>query len=397
MLHRVTLGLVPPKPHTVLRNTAGQLLYEHCLTRRGFDGPYTILYERALPPRDIAHTLADLPPDPPAQCAPILARQHLEGAKLAMDGDFLSARRILLCNQEVALGLVRPTTATPRYFVNGDADELYFVHTGAGTIESNLGPLPYRTGDYLLLPKGIVYRVVPDLSAGPPAFFLIEGKSYIDIPREFRNPSGQLRMDAPYSHRDVRHPIVLPSPSGPDFTPGRYPIVVKRGGVYHQIVRDTDPMGVVGWDGSVYPMALSIHDYQPKVGRVHLPPTIFSTFAGGGFLVCSFVPRLVDFDKNAIPCPYPHSSVDCDEVIFYASGNFTSRRGIGPQSLSFHPAGIPHGPQPGAYEASIGKTRTDELAVMIDTFSPLALTEHGRALLDPRYHDTWSFPPAGTP
>lgn len=397
MLDRVCLGKVPRKHHIGLRDEAGQLMYEHCLTRQGFDGGYTISYHRSLPPRDIAHRSADLPADPEAYCDEGLRRRHLAGQRLspAEPGDHLASRRMLLCNRDVAIGLCRPQLAQPRYFANGDGDELYYVHAGRGRIESVYGPLAYRPGDYLLIPRGTVYRVVPtpEPAEPPPLWLCIEGRSGCEIPKNFRNPYGQLRMDAPYCHRDFRRPEELPAPSGPDFTPGHYPIFVKRGGSYHEIIRDCDPMDVVGWDGYVYPLALSIHDYQAKVGRVHLPPTTFTTFAGGGFVVCSFVPRPVDYDKEAVPCPYPHSSVDCDEVIFYCSGNFTSRRGIGPGSLSHHPMGIPHGPQPGAYEGSLGAVRTDELAVMIDTFLPLGLTADARTIDDPAYHDSWHASP----
>jgi homogentisate 1,2-dioxygenase len=391
MLDRVCLGTVARKHHVVLRDESGKLLYEHCVTRRGFDGAYTILYERALPPRDLMHRHADVPADPEPYFDEGLHRRHLHAGKIEQRGDHLQSRITLLSNSDVAIGVCRPTDKVPRYFSNGDGDELYYVQSGTGVVESMYGPLPYRPGDYLLIPRSTVYRVVPDASTEgeTPLWLFIEGRKYVEIPPNFRNPFGQLRMDAPYCHRDFRRPERLPSPSGPDFHPGRYPIIIKRGGAYHEIVRDTDPMDIAGWDGFVYPIALSIHDYQAKVGRVHLPPTVFSTFAGGGFLVCSFVPRLVDWGENAIPCPYPHSNPDCDEVIFYSSGNFTSRRGIGPGSISHHPGGLPHGPQPGAYEGSIGKTHTDELAVMIDTFQPLGLTAEARALEDPAYHDSW--------
>jgi homogentisate 1,2-dioxygenase len=397
MLDRVCLGTVARKHHVALRDEAnhGKLLYEHCLTRRGFDGAYTIFYERALPPRDVAHRRSDLPPDPEPYFDEGLHRRHFMAGRCEGTGDHLSTRQVLLCNADVAIGICRPLSRLPRYFSNADGDELYFVQSGSGTIESVFGPLSYHPGDYILIPRGAVYRVCPAPAENatdeeaPPLWLFIEGRRHLEIPPNFRNPWGQLRMDAPYSHRDFRRPSRLPDLSGPDFTPGRYPIVTKRLGIYHEILRDTDPMDIVGWDGSVYPIALSIHDYQPKVGRVHLPPTMFSTFTGGGFIVCSFVPRLVDFDKDAVPCPYPHSSVDCDEVIFYSSGNFTSRRGIGPGSISHHPTGIPHGPQPGAYEASLGKTRTDELAVMIDTFLPLGVTTTARSVEDPDYHDSW--------
>lgn len=400
MLDRICVGKVPRKHHTVLRDDQGKLLYEHCITRRGFDGPYSIVYERALPPRDAAlrsPSLApdgDLWPDAAGERAALLARRHFHGGKVLSDargGDHIATRRLLFVNDDVAIGICRPLRAQGRYFANGDADDLFFVHAGSGTLHTLFGPLRYQPGDYLLIPRGTIYRVVPDaaVDATPPLWLVIEGRSYLEIPSNFRNPAGQLRMDAPYCHRDFRRPERLPEPSGSDFAPGQYPIVIKRGGTYHEVVRSTDPMDIVGWDGAVYPIALSIHDYQPKTGRVHLPPTTFSTFVGGGFIVCSFVPRVVDTDENAIPCPYPHSSVDCDEVLFYVSGNFTSRRGVGPGSLSFHPAGIPHGPQPGAYEASIGARRTDELAVMVDTFKPLLATPDALAVEDRSYHATW--------
>jgi homogentisate 1,2-dioxygenase len=396
MLDRHCLGTVPAKHHTALRDDSGKLFYEHCITRRGFDGGYSILYHRSLPPRDIAHRSAHLPSDPEPYFDEGLRRRHLQTTRLpAGEGDHLATRRMLLSNGDVSLGLCRPLKAQPRYVCNGDGDELFFVHSGHGRIESVYGLLDYRPGDYLLIPRGTVYRVVPvvdNVAAPAPLWFVIEGRSHIEIPSAFRNPFGQLRMDAPYCHRDFRRPTELCGASGPDFTPGEYPIFIKRGGNYHEIVRDCDPLDVVGWDGAVYPMALSILDYQAKVGRVHLPPTSFMTFAGGGFIVCSFVPRLLDYGKDAIPCPYPHSSVDCDEVIFYDSGNFTSRRGIGPGSISHHPMGIPHGPQPGAYEGSIGVQRTDEIAVMVDTFKPLGLTADARTIEDPGYHDSWRAP-----
>jgi homogentisate 1,2-dioxygenase len=208
------------------------------------------------------------------------------------------------------------------------------------------------------------------------------------IPREFRNPVGQLKMDAPYTHRDFVRPV------GPISTPdkiadGPRELFVKKGGAFSRLALERCPMDVVGWDGFAYPWAFNIERYQPKTGLVHLPPTVHSTFAGPGFLVCSFVPRVTDTHPNAIPCPYPHSSVDCDEVILYVRGNFTSRRGVGPGAISLHPAGVVHGPHPGAYEGSIGSKRTDELAVMVDTYVPLVPTAQAANLEDADYHDTW--------
>ncbi|MCS6912639.1 MAG: homogentisate 1,2-dioxygenase [Myxococcales bacterium] len=392
MLERACLGLLPRKHHTVLRDEQGRLCYEHCLTRQGFEGPYTILYQRSLPPRDAGRRPSALPPDPPpAPGVEPLRRRHLRAGLLAQGGDFLQARHVLLQNSDVAIAVCRPDSAAPRYLLNGDGDELYFVHEGHLRLESLLGPLELAPGDYALIPRGVLYRLVP---AGPAMLFLVEARSYLEIPRSFRNAAGQLRMDAPYCHRDVRRPRELPQPGEP-LPEGGYLIIVKRGGRYHEVVRNEDPFDVLGWDGAVYPLALSIHDYQAKVGRVHLPPTTFTTFAGGGLVVCSFVPRPLDYDPEAVPCPYPHSSVHCDEVIFYVSGTFTSRRGIGPGSISHHPSGLPHGPQPGAYEASIGRRHTEELAVMVDTFQPLVPTVEAAAIEDLTYHDSWAAPAPG--
>ena len=208
------------------------------------------------------------------------------------------------------------------------------------------------------------------------------------MPPAYRNPVGQLRMDAPYSHRDFVRPV------GPIATPDRVPegprdLIVKKKGAFTRYALTTPAMDVVGWDGFVYPLAFPIGKFQPKTGMVHLPPTVHATFEGRGLLVCSFVPRLLDTHPQAIPCPYPHSSVDCDEVILYLRGNFTSRRGVGPGAISLHPAGVAHGPHPGAYEGSVGATRTDELAVMCDTFEPLVPTAQAATIEDLGYHDTW--------
>jgi homogentisate 1,2-dioxygenase len=225
-------------------------------------------------------------------------------------------------------------------------------------------------------------------SGAPLRMMCVESHGGVHVPKEFRNPVGQLKMDAPYTHRDFVRP------EGPIATvdsvlEGPRELFVKKGGAFTRLLLDRPPMDVVGWDGFAYPWAFAIEKFQPKTGLVHLPPTIHGTFAGPGFLVCSFVPRLTDTHPQAIPCPYPHSSVDCDEIILYLRGNFTSRRGVGPGAISLHPAGVVHGPHPGAYEASIGTTRTDELAVMLDTFAPLVPTAQAANLEDPGYHDSW--------
>ena len=283
----------------------------------------------------------------------------------------------VLFNGDVAVSFFSlPREAeSPDGFSNGDGDELFFFYEGEGLVESPFGDLPFRKNDYLLVPRGTVQRL---RISSPLEGILFELRGGLHIPREFRNPVGQLRMDAPYTHRD----FVRPAFKGP--RPGPKRILVKKDDAFVERFPLVSPFDVVGWDGTVWPFAFDILKYQPKTGLVHLPPTIHSTFGGRNALICSFVPRVTDTHPDAIPCPYPHASVDCDEIIYYVRGSFTSRKGVGPKAVSLHPAGVPHGPHPGAYEGSIGSRSTDELAVMMDTFAPLRLTEQALALEYPR-------------
>jgi homogentisate 1,2-dioxygenase len=283
------------------------------------------------------------------------------------------------------------------YFANGDGDELWFIEEGAARLESVCGWLDVAAGDYVWIPRSLIHRWHLSPGAAPMRMLCFEAHGGAMIPADFRSPVGQLKMDAPYTHRDFVRP------AGPIATPTTVPegpreLFVKKGGAFTRLLLERTPMDVVGWEGFVYPVAFAIEKYQPKTGLVHLPPTVHATFAGPGWLVCSFVPRVTDTHPQAIPCPYPHSSVDCDEVILYVRGNFTSRRGVGPGAISLHPAGIAHGPHPGAYEGSIGATRTDEMAVMVDTFLPLSPTLQASALEDAGYQGSWrsalSAPPA---
>ena len=379
MLDRVVAGDVPRKHHIALRGAGGELRYEECFTRDGFDGPYTILYHLRRPhlhqPAAAEHGWA-APAFEPAQP---LAKRHYVTPKLpATSGPQVDARVALLGNADLTVGVVRPTAPDPVYVTNADGDELIYVHAGGGVLRSPLGDLRFAQGDYVLVPAGMLHRFVPDASIDQ-QWLWIEAHD-VHLLKQWRNEAGQLRMDAPYSHRDFkRTDFVGPADEG------IRSVVVKRGGAWHGFTLPESPLDVVGWDGTVYPWAFPILAFQPRAGLVHLPPTWHGTFGAKGTLICSFVPRVVDFHPDAIPCPYPHSSPDCDEIIFYCAGNFTSRRGVGPGSISHHPAGIPHGPHPGAYEKSIGTTRTDELAVMMDTFLPLRPTAAARAVEDAGY------------
>jgi homogentisate 1,2-dioxygenase len=382
MLERRVAGTVPHKHHVALRE-GGELRYEECLTREGFDGPYTILYHHGRPHAQRAVELRHGWETPRAAESRPLRKRHYQSQRLeAAKQPVVDARVPLLFNRDVTLGVLKPAGEDPTYFSNGDGDDLYYVHEGGGLLRSVVGDLRFSAGDYVFVPRGLVHRFV--LDGGGQYWLSIEAHGGVGPLKQFRNDVGQLRMDAPYSHRDFKTPEFR----GP-VDEGLRTVVVKRDGAFHGFEWAGSPLDVVGWDGTVYPWAFPILNFQPRVSSVHLPPTWHGTFAARGALICSFVPRPVDFGPDAVPCPYPHASVDCDEFLFYCRGNFTSRKGVGPGSISHHPAGIPHGPHPGAYEKSIGSKSTDELAVMLDTYAPLLPTAAALGIEDAAYHESF--------
>ncbi len=397
------LGEVPPKHHVASRGPDGGLLWEECLTRQGFDGPYTIAHHLHRPHEQVSvpglhhgwMPPAPAPPSPASSPSP-LRKRHFRTWDLASAGPAagpaaasgptplppVDARVPLLWNDDVVLSLVTPGAPDPVYFSNGDGDDLYFISQGGGLLRTVLGDVRFDADDYLLVPRGILHRFLPD--PGPQRWFSVEALGGLGFPRQFRNDVGQLRMDAPWNHRDFRRPEF----EGP-MDEGIRDLLVKRGGAFHAFRQPHSPLDVTGWDGAVWPFAVPILAFQPRVGQVHLPPTVHGSFAARGVLVCSFVPRPLDFHPDAVPCPYPHANVDVDEVIFYQRGEFTSRRGVGPGSVSLHPAGLPHGPHPGAYERSVGATHTNEVAVMLDCFGPLHATEAARSVEDGGYEGSF--------
>jgi len=387
MLQRLSYGNVPPKAHTALRGLGGELRYEECITRAGFDGPYTIVYHERRPheaePVESAHGWRIAAGRPPRT----LTRHHFKTFEQRQrGGPALDVRVPLLENDDLVISVLAPDGEDPAYFVNADADELFFIRAGGGVLKTQLGDLAFRANDYLYVPKGLLRRFAPD-AAEKQDWLVIESMGAIGIPRQYRNDIGQLRMDAPYSHRDFRAPqFVGPSEEG------IRNLLVKRGNAFFGFRYARSPLDVVGWDGTYYPFAFSILDFEAKVGLTHLPPSVHATFAFPGGLVCSFVPRPLDFHPDAVQCPYPHSSVDIDEVLYYARGQFTSRKGIGAGSISLHPAGIPHGPHPGAYEANPVDARTEELAVMLDCVRPLRVTASAFAISDATYHHSFVDP-----
>ena len=387
MLERRSFGDMPRKPHTALRSPAGALRYEECITRAGFDGPYSILYHEQRPheaePCEAQHGW-ELPNGRPARG---LTRHHFRAFEQRQrGGSALDARVPLLENDDLVLSVLAPDAEDPAYFVNADGDELFFIREGGGVLKSQLGELRFRANDYVYVPRGLLHRFVPDPMLGQ-AWLAIESQGAVTIPRQYRNEIGQLRMDAPYSHRDFRGPEF----HGPS-DDGVRKLLVKRGNAFFGFRYARSALDVVGWDGTYYPFAFSILDFQAKVGMVHLPPSAHATFAMPSALLCSFVPRPLDYHPEAVPCPYPHSSVDIEEVIYYVRGDFSSRKGVSAGSISLHPAGIPHGPHPGAYEGSIGAKYTEDLAVMLDCSRPLRVTTAGFAIDDPGYHHSFVDP-----
>jgi homogentisate 1,2-dioxygenase len=384
MFERRVVGKVPRKHHIQLRDEKGTLMYEECITRDGFEGPYTIAYHQQAPHTQSLAEVGHGWKAPEAVTGRHLAKRHYQTQRLQrVGGAPIDARVPLLFNADVTLGVLHPTAPDPVYLSNADGDDLFYIQEGRGLVRTPLGDLRFGAQDYVFIPRGLAHRIIPD--SGVEQYWLsIECKGGLHLPRQWRNEVGQLRMDAPYSHRDFR---------GVDFIgpkdEGIRELEVKRGDTFHGFRYQHSPLDVVGWDGTVYPWVFPILNFQPRAGLVHLPPTWHGTFAARGALICSFVPRVVDFHPEAIPCPYPHSSVDCDEFIFYSRGNFTSRKGVGPGSVSHHPMGVAHGPHPGAYEGSIGHRTTEELAVMLDTTLPLHPTAAALSIEDPGYQNSF--------
>jgi homogentisate 1,2-dioxygenase len=378
-----SLGQVPPKRHTQFRKPDGSLYSEELFGEEGFSGVYSLLYHQYPPTRvtRIARHGADCREEWQQETH---RHHHLKTAGVAPGGDAIEARRLLMYNADCTIAVARPTAAMGYYYRNAEADELLFVHEGSGTLETIFGNLPYREGDYLLLPRGTTYRVVA--APGEQRFLVVEAYGGpIQPPHRYRNAFGQLLEHSPYCERDLHAPTELPLHD----ERGEFEVRVKVNGEVMAYTFDFHPLDLVGWDGFLYPYRFNIADFEPITGRVHQPPPVHQTFEGPRFVVCSFCPRKLDYHPQAIPVPYNHSNIDSDEMIYYVSGNFGSRKGIEVSSITLHPRGIPHGPHPGTVEKSLGAERTEELAVMVDTFRPLKLAADAQALDDPQYPYSW--------
>jgi homogentisate 1,2-dioxygenase len=384
------LGDVPRKRHVQFRDN-GTLLTEEVMGLEGFSGNESILYHLTSPCR--VHELGGFTPIKREEWVPDQhAHRHFTTYGVDAGGDAITGRKLLMWNSDVEISLCRPTEEMDYFFRNGEGDEVIFIHEGAGTLETIFGELPYKPGDYVVVPRGTTYRFRPASSpeGAEQRYLVFETPGLITIPKRYRNSSGQLMEHAPYYHRDIHAPVELNTHR----EKGEFPVKVRVRDGYQTYVLDYHPFDVVGWDGYVYPWTFSIHDFEPITGRIHMPPPSHQTFAGPNFVICSFCPRKLDFDPDAIPIPYHHSNLQSEEMIYYVAGQFGSRKGIEVGSVTLHPSGIPHGPQPGLAEKSIGMTETHELAVMCDTFHPLKLTKLAKGLDDGKYWRSWSEDPA---
>jgi homogentisate 1,2-dioxygenase len=375
-------GEIPRKRHIIFRNSSGSLYAEELIGNEGFSGISSLLYHLYQPTKvkAVSH-LKTL--NWGVEEKAYLRPRHFKTGSIKRSNSFTLDRTPLLFNQDVAILAVRPNSQDDFFYRNAQADELIYVSDGTGVLESQFGELQYRKGDYLVIPRGVLYRL--RFSAGLSSFLVVESNGYIRTPKRYRNQHGQLMESAPYSERDIRVPENLSTVD----QMGEFITVVKRENTLTQIVLDHNPLDVVGWDGYYYPWAFNIEDFEPRVGRVHLPPPVHQTFESDGFVVCSFCPRPYDFDEQAVPVPYNHSNVMSDEVIFYASSEFMSRKGVEYGSITFHPDGMPHGPQPGKTEESLGKKYTNELAVMVDTFRPLKVSADASGIEEADYFRSW--------
>jgi homogentisate 1,2-dioxygenase len=380
-------GRVPHKRHIQFRRPDGGLYAEELFSTKGFESVYSLIYHLRPPTATLDVRLWERPPIRFGPNEP-LRNRHFKTAQVALEGrDAIESRTPLLGNDDVVISVANAQRPMEYFYRNTGGDELLFIHSGAGVIESQFGELAYRAHDYLVIPTGTTYRVVP---ASPTRMLVHELTGTVTIPRRYRNEFGQLEEHAPYYERDFRAPVLKP----PVDAQGEYEVRVTSGGRHAIYVVQNHPCDVVGWDGYCYPYAFNLEEFAPITGKLHQPPPAHATFEAPGAAFCAFVPRLFDYHPLAIPVPYNHSSVDCDEVLYYVSGNFMSRRGVEEGSITLHSAGAPHGPQPGAVEASLGKTSTDEIAVMIDTFKPLQLAQAAIACEDPSYFRSWIEEPA---
>lgn len=377
------LGDFPQKRHIQFEKPNGGLYYEQLFGTEGFHGHSSLLYH-VHRPTQVKEITKSYSVEPKIAIGKNIKSLLLKGFELKPENDFLDSRKALLVNKDCTIGLAAPKNSLTEYFYkNADADEMIFIHKGSGKLRTMMGNIPFEYGDYLIIPRGMIYQIQFDTEDN--RLFYVESFAPFYTPKRYKNESGQLLEHSPFCERDFKLPTELETHD----EKGDFLIKIKKEGMMHEVVYATHPFDVVGWDGYNFPYAFSIHNFEPITGRVHQPPPVHQTFETSTFVVCSFCPRLYDYHPKAIPAPYNHSNIDSDEVLYYVDGDFMSRNNIEQGHITLHPKGIPHGPAPGAMERSIGHKETLELAVMVDTFRPLMVTEEAMGIDDGQYYKSW--------
>jgi len=377
------LGKIPHKRHTTFKKPNGSYYYEQLFGTIGFDGMSSLLYHEHRPTQ-VKDVIKSYDVSPKIAVEKNMLSLGLKGFSVPPKADYLESRTPVLVNSDCHIVLASPTESLRDYFYkNTDCDELIFIHEGSGTLRTLLGNIEFSYGDYLMVPRGMIYQI--DFDTKDNRLFIVESFRPMYTPKRYRNWFGQMLEHSPFCERDIRRPQNLETHD----EKGDFIVKVKKEGMIHEYIYATHPFDVIGWDGYNYPYAFSIHDFEPITGRVHQPPPVHQTFETDAFVVCSFVPRLFDYHPEAVPAPYNHSNIDSDEVLYYVDGDFMSRNNIERGQITLHPAGIPHGPHPGAMERSLGVKETAELAVMVDTFKPLKVTEAAMNILVKDYHKSW--------
>ena len=382
-MHYYSLGQIPHKRHIQFRKPDGSLYSEQLFSTEGFSDMYSLLYHN-YPPTMITQVGEPVDLSPKIIHDRQLKHRSLQGFQISPETDYIDSRKPVLVNNDCKIILSAPTQSmTEYYYKNADADECIFIHVGSGTLKTMYGNITFGYGDYLVIPRGTIYQL--EFDSEDNRLLIVESTTPILTPRRYRNDFGQLMEHSPFCERDIRKPDILETYD----EKGDFLLYIKKQDNLYPYHYKSHPFDVVGWDGFVYPYAFSIHNFEPITGRVHLPPPIHQTFETRGFVICSFVPRLYDYHPLAIPAPYNHSNIDSDEVLYYVDGDFMSRKHVEKGQITLHPGGIPHGPHPGTAEKSIGQKETRELAVMIDTFKPLLMTEHALGIEDENYALSW--------
>lgn len=377
------LGRMPQKRHVQFRQADGSLYQEEVIGTEGFSGISSILYH-INPPTKIKKIARVEDVSYKEWNEGHLRHYHIRTLDSKSEGDPISGRKVMIFNNDVSMAICNPDKPMDYFYKNAGADEVIFVHYGSGTLETQYGKLEYKDGDYIVIPRGVIYKV--NTGSDKTKFMVIESPGPVYTPARYKNSYGQYLEHSPYCERDFRIPEELVTVD----EKGEFLVKIKKFNKLHHYIYDFHPLDVVGWDGYFYPWIFNINDFMPITGKIHQPPPVHQTFEARNYVICSFCPRLFDYHPDAIPAPYNHSNIDSDEVLYYVEGNFMSRKGVDVASFTLHPSGIPHGPHPGTMEASIGKKETLELAVMIDTFHPLKLTEYAKGYDLPNYPYTWN-------